>query len=334
MEESMGGAIRAFVIDEVDGKTSSEMRELAPADLPDEPVLVQVAYSTLNFKDGLALTGAAPIAQRLPMVGGIDLAGTVIESRASEWRPGDKVIVNGWGLSQQHWGGYAQQQRVRPEWLIRLPDAFSLKQAMAIGTAGYTAMLCVLALEGVGVRPGSEKVLVTGAAGGVGSVAVAILARLGFEVIASTGRPETYDYLGGLGASGFIDRAALASHGSPVQEERWAGVVDTVGGYTLANAIAQTAYGGAVAACGLAGSRDLPGSVLPFLLRGITLIGIDSVMAPRSAREEAWRRLAVDLDPAKLDDMTVVEPMSKLPELADKILAGKIRGRTVIDVNS
>ncbi|MBI5321993.1 MDR family oxidoreductase [Bradyrhizobium sp.] len=329
----MGGAIRAFVIDRVDGRTSSGMRELSQAELPDEPVLVQVAYSTLNFKDGLALTGAAPIALRMPMVGGIDLAGTVIESRAPEWRPGDKVIVNGWGLSQQHWGGYAQQQRVRPEWLVRLPGAFSLKQAMAIGTAGYTAMLCVLALEGMGVRPGGEEVLVTGAAGGVGSVAVAILARLGHTVVAATGRPDTSDYLRGLGASEVIERSALAAHGPPVQEERWAGVVDAVGGHILANALAQTVYGGAVAACGLAGSRDLPGSVLPFVLRGVSLLGIDSVMAPRAAREEAWRRLSVDLDPARLDEMTVVEPMSKLPELAQKILAGEIRGRTVIDVN-
>lgn len=330
----MSGAIRAFVIDTVDGKTSGGIRQLAPSELPDEPVLVQVAYSTLNFKDGLALTGAAPIAQRMPMVGGIDLAGTVVESHAPEWRPGDMVVVNGWGLSQQHWGGYAQRQRVRPEWLVRLPEAFSLKQAMAIGTAGYTAMLCVLALEGAGVRPGCEQVLVTGAAGGVGSVAVAVLARLGYEVIASTGRPQTHDYLRRLGASGFVDRSALAAQGSPVQEERWAGVVDTVGGHTLANALAQTVYGGAVAACGLAGSRDLPGSVLPFVLRGVSLLGIDSVMAPRPAREEAWRRLSVDLDPAKLDDMTVVEPMSRLPELARSILAGEIRGRTVIDVNA
>jgi len=330
----MSGAIRAFVIDTVDGKTSGGMRELSQAELPDEPVLVQVAYSTLNFKDGLALTGAAPIAQRLPMVGGIDLAGTVVESRTPEWQPGDKVVVNGWGLSQQHWGGYAQQQRVRPEWLVRLPDAFSLKQAMAIGTAGYTAMLCVLALERMGVRPGGEKMLVTGAAGGVGSVAVAVLAKLGHTVVACTGRPDTSDYLRGLGAADVIERSVLAAHGPPVQEERWAGVVDTVGGHTLANALAQTVYGGAVAACGLAGSRELPGSVLPFVLRSISLLGIDSVMAPRQTREEAWRRLALDLDPGKLEDMTVVEPMSKLPELANRILAGKIRGRTVIDVNA
>lgn len=330
----MGDAIKAFVIDKVDGKIVGAIRELTLADLPDEPILVEIAYSTLNFKDGLALTGAAPIAQRLPMVGGIDLVGTVIESRSPEWRPSDKVIVNGWGLSQQHWGGYAQRQRVRPEWLVRLPDAFSLKQAMAIGTAGYTAMLCVLALEGAGVRPGGEKVLVTGAAGGVGSVAVALLAKLGYDVIASTGRPRTHDYLRGLGASGFIDRSVLAGQGSPIQDELWAGVVDTVGGHTLANALAQTAYGGALAACGLAGGRDLPGSMLPFVLRGVSLLGIDSVMAPRSVREEAWRRLAADLDPGKLDEMTVVEPMSRLPELASRILAGQIRGRTVIDVNA
>jgi len=329
----MSEAFNAFVIDAVDGKVTSGLKQMTTADLPDEPILVEVAYSALNFKDGLALTGAAPIAQRTPMVGGIDLAGAIVESASSEWRPGDKVVINGWGLSQQHWGGYSQLQRVRPEWLIRVPDAFSLKQAMAIGTAGYTAMLCVLALERSGVKPGRE-VLVTGAAGGVGSVAVALLAKLGHTVIASTGRAETHDYLRGLGASGFIDRSSLGSPGAPVQGERWAGAIDTVAGHSLANALAQTAYGGTVAACGLASSRDLPGSILPFILRAVSLIGVDSEMAPRAAREEAWLRLATDLDPGKLDEMTAVEPMSKLPELASRILAGNIRGRTVIDVKA
>ncbi|MBR0826611.1 oxidoreductase [Bradyrhizobium manausense] len=329
----MSDMIKAFVIDSIDGKVESRLKEISRADLPDEPILVQVAYSTVNFKDGLALTGVAPIAQKTPMVGGIDLAGTIVESASPEWKPGERVVINGWGLSQQHWGGYAQFQRVRPEWLVRLPDTFSLTQAMAIGTAGYTAMLCVLALERMGVKPGRD-VLVTGAAGGVGSVAVALLAKLGYKVAASTGRPETHDYLRGLGASAVIDRSSLSSPGAPVQDERWAGAIDTIGGHALANVLAQTAYGGAIAACGLASSRDLPASILPFVLRGIALQGIDSVMAPKAAREEAWLRLAADLDPRKLDAMTSIAPMSELTELATRILAGDIRGRTVIDVNA
>jgi acrylyl-CoA reductase (NADPH) len=327
-------SINAFVIDSLDGKTTATLRQIDVADLPNEDVLVEVAFSTVNYKDGLTVTGAAAIARKLPMIGGIDLAGTVLESRSPDWRPGDKVIVNGWRLSEEHWGGYAQQQRVRPEWLVRLPDHFSLKQAMAIGTAGYTAMLCVLGLEQMGLKPDGSEVLVTGAAGGVGSVAVAILSKLGYRVVASTGRADTHDYLRGLGASAFIDRPALSAKSAAVQQERWAGVVDSVGGQTLANILAQTRYGGVVAVCGMAGGIDLPGSVLPFILRGIALLGIDSVMAPRLRREEAWSRLARDLDIDKLEAMTVVEPMSKLPELAAKILAGQIRGRTVIDVNA
>lgn len=268
------------------------------------------------------------------MVGGIDLAGTVLESRSPHWRPGEQVIVNGWGLSEVHWGGYAQRQRLRSEWLLPLPRAFSPKQAMAIGTAGYTAMLAVLGLEAAGIQPGSGEILVTGAAGGVGSVAIALLSNLGFRVLASTGRVDTYEYLRSLGAAEIIDRQAVAGEAPPVQRERWAGVVDSVGGRTLVNAVAQTAYGGAVAACGLAGGHGFPGSVLPFLLRGITLVGIDSVLAPRPKREAAWQRLARDLDTAKLDAITSVEPMSRLPELAPRILAGKIRGRVVVDVHA
>jgi acrylyl-CoA reductase (NADPH) len=323
----------AMVIDAIDGKPKGAFKQLSLADLPDNDVLVEIAFSTLNYKDGLAVSGKGRIARRMPMVGGIDIAGTVVESRSPAWRPGDKVIVNGWGLSETEWGGYARYQRLKPEWLIRLPDAFSLEQAMAIGTAGYTAALCVDALEKWdAIKPGKGEVLVTGAAGGVGSVAIALLAARGYNVTASTGRPETHDYLASLGASSFIDRAALAEKGGPLQKERWTGGVDSVGSTTLVNALAQTVRGGAIAACGLAGGPDLPGTVLPHILRSVALIGVDSVGAPIGQRLSAWGRLARDLDIAKLDSMTAVEPMSNLPALADDILAGKIRGRVVIDV--
>lgn len=324
----------AMVIDAIDGKPKGAFKELSLSDLPDNDVLVEIAYSTLNYKDGLAVSGKGKIARRMPMVGGIDIAGTVVESRSPDWKAGDKVIVNGWGLSETEWGGYARFQRLKPEWLIRLPDAFSLQQAMAIGTAGYTAALCVDALEKWNtIEPGKGEVLVTGAAGGVGSVAIALLAARGYTVTASTGRPETHDYLASLGASGFIDRAALAEKGGPLQKERWTGGVDSVGSTTLANALSQTVRGGAIAACGLAGGADLPGTVLPHILRSVTLIGVDSVMAPMSQRLSAWSRLARDLDTSKLDTITTVEPMSNLPALADDILAGKVRGRVVIDVS-
>ncbi len=323
----------AMVIDAVDGKPKGSFQELSISSLPDYDVLVEIAYSTLNYKDGLAVSGKGRIARRMPMVGGIDIAGTVVESRSPDWQPGDKIIVNGWGLSETEWGGYGRYQRVKPEWLIRLPDAFSLQQAMAIGTAGYTAALCVDALEKWGtMRPGHGEVLVTGAAGGVGSVAIALLAALGHTVTASTGRPETHDYLAALGASGFIDRTALSEKGGPLQKERWIGGVDSVGSTTLVNALAQTVRGGAIAACGLAGGADLPGTVLPHILRSVALIGVDSVGAPIVQRLSAWARLARDLDTAKLDSMTTVEPMSNLPQLSEDILAGRIRGRIVIDV--
>ncbi len=323
----------AMVIDTIDGKPKGAFRDISTSDLPDHDVLVEVAYSTVNYKDGLAISGKGKIARRTPMVGGVDLSGTVVESRSPDWKPGDKVIVNGWGLSETEWGGYARYQRLKPEWLIRLPEAFSLKQAMAIGTAGYTAALCVDALEKWGtIKPGQGEVLVTGAAGGVGSVAVALLAARGYVVTASTGRPETHDYLAALGATNFIDRATLQEKGGPLQKERWTGGVDSVGSTTLANALSQTVRGGAIAACGLAGGADLPGTVLPHILRSVTLIGVDSVMAPMEQRLSAWSRLARDLDATKLDSMTTVEPMSKLPELADAILAGQIRGRVVIDI--
>jgi acrylyl-CoA reductase (NADPH) len=323
----------AMVIDAIDGKPKGSFRELSLADLPDNDVLVEIAFSTLNYKDGLAISGKGRIARRMPMVAGIDLSGTVVESRSPDWQPGDKVIVNGWGLSETEWGGFARYQRLKPEWLIRLPDAFSLEQAMAIGTAGYTAALCVDALEKWdAIRPGTGEVLVTGAAGGVGSVAIALLAARGYAVTASTGRPETHDYLASLGASGFIDRAALAEKAGPLQKERWTGGIDSVGSTTLVNALAQTVRGGAIAACGLAGGPDLPGTVLPHILRSVALIGVDSVGAPIGQRLSAWGRLARDLDTAKLETMTVVAPMSNLSDLADDILAGKIRGRVIIDV--
>ncbi|MCO5071719.1 MAG: oxidoreductase [Rhizobiaceae bacterium] len=323
-----------MIVDQ-DGKPKAEFRKLTLAELPDYDVLVEVAYSTLNYKDGLAVAGKGRIARRLPMVAGIDIAGTVVESRSPDWKPGDKVVVNGWGMSETEWGGYTKFQRVKPEWLVRLPDAFSLQDAMAIGTAGYTAALCVDALEDWGsITPGGKEVLVTGAAGGVGSTAISLLASKGYTVTASTGRPDTHDYLSGLGASNFVDRASLAEKGGPLQKERWAGAVDSVGSTTLANVLAQTVYGGAVAACGLAGGMDLPASVAPHILRGVTLIGVDSVMAPLAKRERAWKTLAQHLDAKHISSIARVEPMSSLPALAQDIVAGNIRGRVVIDVNA
>lgn len=328
-------SFKAMVIDAVDGKTASAIRDVAVADLPDHDVLVEVAYSSLNYKDGLAITGKGRIARRTPMIAGIDLAGTVVESRSPDWKAGDRVVVNGWGLSETEWGAYGRYQRVKPEWLIPLPEVFSMQQAMAIGTAGYTSALCVDALEKWGViEPGKGEVLVTGAAGGVGSVAIALLAARGYNVIASTGRPETHAYLASLGASGFIDRAELQEKGAPLQKERWSGGIDSVGSTTLVNALAQTVRGGGIAACGLAGGVDLPGTVLPHILRSVALIGVDSVMAPKPLRVDAWKRLARDLDRSKLDSMTTVEPMSKLPQLAEDILQGRVRGRVVIDVSA
>ena len=323
----------ALVIDDEEGKPKAGFRALTLADLPDHDVLVEVAFSTLNYKDGLAVSGKGRIARRLPMVAGIDIAGTVVESASPDWTAGDKVIVNGWGMSETEWGGYTRFQRVKSDWLVRLPEAFSLEEAMAIGTAGYTAGLCVDALEYWGrIQQRDREVLVTGAAGGVGSVAISLLAKAGYQVTAATGRPETHDYLAGLGATGFIAREELAQKGGPLQKERWSGAVDAVGSQTLATVLSQTVYGGAVAACGLAGGMDLPATVLPHILRSVTLIGVDSVMAPREKRDRAWARLARDLDKRRLAAITRVEPMSKLPDLATDILAGKIRGRVVIDV--
>ncbi|WP_232516520.1 MDR family oxidoreductase [Thauera sinica] len=289
----MSETFTALVIEDVDGKPKAVFKQQNLAELPDLDVLVEVAFSTLNYKDGLAVSGKQKIARKPPLTGGIDLAGTVVESRNPAWKKGDRVVVNGWGLSELHNGGYTRYQRVKAEWLVPLPEKLSFEQAMAIGTAGYTAALCVDALERWGaIQPGADEVLVTGAAGGVGSVAIALLSQAGYKVTASTGRPDTHDYLRDLGASAFIDRAELQQKGAPLQKERWAGAVDSVGSATLVNVLSQTVYGGAVAACGLAGGADLPGTVLPHILRSVALLGVDSVMAPPGSarrRGHAWR---------------------------------------------
>jgi acrylyl-CoA reductase (NADPH) len=310
------------------------LRTLTDDDLPDGDVTVRVSYSSLNYKDGLAVTGRGKIIRTYPMVCGIDLAGTVESSDAAEWRPGDEVVVTGWGLSETHPGGYTERQRLRSAWLVARPEPLAPLRCMAIGTAGLTAMLCVLALEQAGVAPGGDlDVLVTGAAGGVGSVAVALLARLGYRVAASTGRPETHAFLRSLGATTLVDRAELAAPGRPLDKERWAGAVVTVGSQTLATVLAQTRYGGAVAACGLAGGSDLPTTVLPFILRNVSLFGVDSVSCPTPRRQQAWARLSRDLSLETLDALTTVEPMTAVPELAEQILAGRTRGRVVIDTS-
>jgi acrylyl-CoA reductase (NADPH) len=315
-----------------DGPQSLDWTEVDEADLMDGDVTVAVSHTSLNFKDGLALTGSSPVVRRWPMIPGIDFAGVVRDSTHAGHKPGDAVLLNGWGVGETHLGGYGELARVPGDWLVAIPAGLSAEQCMAIGTAGYTAMLCVIALERHGVRPGDGPVLVTGAAGGVGSVAVALLHGLGYEVIASTGRAEEADYLRGLGANEIIDRAELSEKGRPMGKERWAGAIDSVGSHTLANALSMTRYGGTVAACGLAQGMDLPGSVAPFILRGVTLAGVDSVMSTPAARTEAWGRLATDLDPAVLASLTVVRPLADAPELAPQILAGQVRGRVVLTV--
>jgi acrylyl-CoA reductase (NADPH) len=308
--------------------------ELTDADLGEGDVTVAVAYSSLNYKDGLAVTGKGKIMRSHPMTAGIDLAGVVEASDSPDWKPGDEVLVTGWGLSETHSGGFTQRQRVQSGWLTRKPAGLTLQQTMAVGTAGLTAMLCVLAIEGVGVVPGDGEVVVTGAGGGVGSVAVAVLAKLGHAVAASTGRAETHDYLRSLGAATIVEREELATAGRPLDKERWLGGVDTVGSQTLATVLAQTRYRGAVAACGLAGGNDLPTTVLPFILRNVALLGVDSVMCPAPIRDEAWARLGTDLPTDLLDSMTTVRPMSDVPALAEQILAGQTRGRVVIDTSA
>lgn len=306
--------------------------ELGLDDLMAGDVVVAVSHSTVNYKDGLAVTGRSPVLRRFPMIPGIDFAGTVVSSESPAWAPGDAVILNGWGVGETHMGGFAGLARVKSEWLVPLPAGLAPAEAMAIGTAGYTAMLAVLALEGHGIAPASGPVVVTGAAGGVGSVAVAILAKLGYHVVASTGRLAEAGYLTGLGAAEVIDRAELAGPVKPLAKERFAGGVDSVGGVTLANLLSMTRYGGAVAACGLAGGMDLPGSVAPFILRGVSLLGIDSVMAPMPRRRAAWERLIRDLDRARLAAMTATIGLAEVFEAAPEILAGKVRGRIVVDV--
>ncbi|NEX61245.1 acrylyl-CoA reductase (NADPH) [Noviherbaspirillum galbum] len=317
-----------------DGATDAQLTELDEAQLPaDGDVTIRVDYSTINFKDGLAITGRSPVVRKWPMVPGIDGAGEVIESSHAAWKPGDRVILNGWGVGEVHMGCLAQRAKLKGDWLVRLPDGMSARTAMAIGTAGYTAMLCALSLREQGVKPDAGGILVTGASGGVGSVAVAILSGWGYRVVASTGKLAEKEYLQALGASEVIDRAALSEAGKPLQKERWAGVVDSVGSHTLVNAIAQTRYGGTVTACGLAQGMDLPASVAPFILRGVKLIGVDSVMAPQARRVQAWEHLARDLDAAKLERITQEIALGDVIARAPEILAGKVRGRLVVDVN-
>ena len=306
--------------------------EFDESELMEGDVTVRVSHSTVNYKDGLAITGKSPVVRRFPMIPGVDFAGVVESSENPAFKPGDAVVLNGWGLGETHLGAYAQKARVKGDWLVPLPSAFTAAQAMAIGTAGYTAMLAVLALEKFGLTPERGPALVTGAAGGVGSVAVALLAKLGWRVIASTGRAEEAEFLKGLGASEIIDRAELSSPGRPLGKERWAATIDCVGSHTLANALAQTKWEGAVAACGLAQGMDLPTSVAPFILRGVALLGIDSVMQPKAKRLEAWARLARDLDPEKLAALSTTIPYDQVIETAEKILAGKVRGRVVVEI--
>ena len=317
-----------------DGALQCALTDIDEARLPPGEVLVQVSHSTLNYKDGLAITGKAPVVRSWPMVPGIDFAGTVLESSDARYRVGDAVILNGWGVGETHWGGLAQKARVQADWLVPLPAGMTASQAMAIGTAGYTAMLCVMALQQHGITPEQGPVLVTGANGGVGSTAVALLSRLGFTVHASTGRMNEAAHLQALGASEVIDRATLNAPGKPLQKERWAAAVDSLGSHTLANACASVKYGGVVAACGLAQGMDLPASVAPFILRGVTLAGVDSVMAPYARRAKAWQRLARELPAEVLASNTETIALAEAPAVAAKLLQGQVRGRVVVDVNA
>ena len=326
------GTFKALRIDKADKGTTAKITQFDEAELMDGDVTVAVEWSTLNYKDGLALTGKAPVVRRFPMIAGIDFAGTVEQSSNPNWKAGDKVVCNGWGMGETHLGAYAEKARVKGEWLVKLPDGLSTRDAMAIGTAGYTAMLSVMALEDHGLKPASGPIVVTGAAGGVGSVATAILSKLGYRVIASTGRASEADYLKHLGASEIIDRAELAAAPRPLNKERWAGGVDSVGSTTLANLLSMTTYGGAIAACGLAAGMDLPASVAPFILRGVCLLGINSVMCPIERRRAAWTRLARDLDKSKLTEITSEIPLDQVMEAGAKILAGQVRGKIVVKI--
>jgi acrylyl-CoA reductase (NADPH) len=323
---------KALLLQKPESGFTAAVTQVDEAQLPAGEVLVDVSHSTLNYKDALAICNRSPVVRKWPMVAGIDGAGIVRDSSHPAWKAGDAVVHNGWGVGESHWGCLAQKARLQGDWLVRLPQAFTPRQAMAIGTAGYTAMLCVLALERHGVRPEAGEVLVTGATGGVGSVAIALLSKLGYAVTAATGKAAEGDYLSALGATAIIDRAELGSPGKPLQKERWAGVVDAVGSHTLANALAQTRYGGVVAACGLAQGMDLPGSVAPFILRGVTLAGIDSVMAPRALRQQAWDRLARDLDVARLESMIDEIPLEDAVARARDLMDGRSRGRIVVSI--
>ena len=323
---------KAIVIDKADKGQTVGLSEFDDKDLMDGDVTVAVQWSTVNYKDGLAITGRAPVVRRFPMIPGIDFAGEVEASSHPDWHAGDKVILNGWGVGETHLGAYAEKARVKGQWLVRLPQAMTARDAMAIGTAGYTAMLAMMALERHGLTPDNGPVVVTGAAGGVGSIAVTLLAKLGYQVVASTGRPQETDYLKQLGAAEIIDRAELAAPVKPLAKERWAGGIDSVGSTTLANMLSTTKYGGAVAACGLAGGMDLPSSVAPFILRGVSLLGIDSVQCPQNLRKEAWRRLDSDLDRGKLQALTTQIGLSDVIETAGSILEGRVRGRIVVKV--
>ncbi|MDG3066925.1 MDR family oxidoreductase [Thauera mechernichensis] len=324
---------KGVLIEKDDAGYRASVKSLDEAQLPEGNVTVRVSHSTLNYKDGLAITGKGPVVRKFPMVPGIDLVGVVEDSTHPEYKAGDAVVLNGWGVGEVHWGGLAQKARLNGDWLVPLPAAFTPQQAMAIGTAGYTAMLCVLALERHGVQPGDGEILVTGAAGGVGSVAIAVLAKLGYTVVAATGRTQDADYLKALGAAEVVDRALFSSPGKPLGKERWAGAVDVVGSHVLANVCATTKYRGVVAACGLAAGMDLPATVAPFILRGVTLAGVDSVMCPRADRLLAWQRLASDLDPAKLGQISREVGLAEAIPLADSLLRGEVRGRIVVDVN-
>jgi acrylyl-CoA reductase (NADPH) len=324
---------KAILIDKNEAGQAAQLTEVSDGALPAGDVTVRVAWSTLNYKDALAITGKSPVVRRFPMVPGIDLAGVVEASDNTDWKPGDRVVLNGWGVGETHWGGLAEKARLKGEWLVPLEPAFSMSQAMAIGTAGYTAMLCVLALENHGLKPGDGPVLITGAAGGVGSVAVALLAKLGHEVVAVTGRAEETGYLKGLGASDVLPRSEFSEPGRPLGKERWAGAIDVAGGHVLANVCASMRYRGTVAACGLAAGMAFPVTVAPFILRGVTLAGVDSVMCPIADRREAWRRLAQDLDPALLANLSETLSLQDCIPAAERLLAGQIRGRVIVPLD-
>ncbi|MGH3556197.1 MAG: MDR family oxidoreductase [Mycobacterium sp.] len=324
----------AILIDKGEAGQTVAVTNADEAQLPDGDVTVDVEYSTINYKDGLAITGKSPVVRKFPMVPGIDLAGVITDTTHPDWKNGDRVVVNGWGVGETHWGGLAQRARINGDWLVPLPPNLTARQAMAIGTAGYTASLCMDALLAHGISPDQGEILVTGATGGVGSVAIALLTTAGFKVAAATGKPSEAEYLQQLGAVTVLDRAELAERGKPLQKERWAGVIDAVGSHTLANACTQTRYGGAVAACGLAQGMDFPATVAPFILRGVSLLGIDSVMAPKKRRMAAWERLARDMDGGALDSIAREIGLGEVIASAEELMDGRVRGRIVVDVNS